>query len=221
MKKMDDLEAAKLLGSFGVPVARHMLARTEAEAAACAKKIGYPVVMKVSSPDIIHKTDAGVLALGVEDVFQLRKAFARILKNAKKHKPKADIRGVIVQEMVSGSGIREVIIGGKQDPQFGPVIMFGLGGIFVEVMKDVSFGIVPIKKKDARYMISGIKGYPLLAGARGQKKVDMKALENCLLSISRMMWKLQKTKKPIRELDINPLFIDDKHCIAADIRVFI
>jgi acyl-CoA synthetase (NDP forming) len=124
MQKMDDMEAAKLLKSHGIPIARHLLAGTEAEAVAAAKKIGYPVVIKISSPDIIHKTDAGVIVVGVEDVFHLRKAYKQIITNAKKvkkRKKKAEIKGVIVQEMISGSEAREVIVGGKHDPQFGPV----------------------------------------------------------------------------------------------------
>jgi len=219
---MDDMEAAELLRSHGIPVARQLLARTESEAVAAAKKTGYPLVLKISSPDIIHKTDLGAIKVGVEDVFELRKEFKRIMRNAKRHSKHADIRGVIVQEMVSGPQLREVIVGGKRDPQFGPVLMFGLGGIFVEVMKDVSFGIVPVQRHDIKRMVSGIKGYKVLKGARGQRPINFRALEGCLLSISRMMWKLEKKKSTrIRELDINPLFVDDKRCIAADIRIFV
>ena len=221
MKKMDDLAAAKLVKSHGIPVAKHLLARTEAEAVAAARRIGYPVALKVSCPGIIHKTEARALILGVEDVFQLRKAYATIIKNAKSYakrrRLKADIAGIIVQEMISDLQQREVIIGGKRDPQFGPVIMFGLGGIFVEIMKDVSFGIVPIQRTDAKYMISSIRGFPVLQGARGQKQANLKALEDCLLSISRLLWK----NKRVKEIDINPLFIDGKKAVAADIRVLV
>jgi len=217
MKKMDDIEAAKLVKDAGVPVARHVLAGTEAEAVRAAKKIGYPLVLKISSPDIVHKTEAKAITLDVENVFQLRKEFSLLIKNAKKYKPRVHIQGVIVQEMISGPQQREVIIGGKRDPQFGPVIMFGLGGIFVEIMKDVSFGIVPIQRKDAKFMISNIKGFPVLKGTRGQKRANIKAIEDCLLKISRLLW----NNKRIKEIDINPLFIDNKKCVAADVRIFV
>jgi len=221
MEKMDDMEAAKLLKRFGIPVTRQLFARTEIEAVVCAKKIGYPLVLKVSSPGVVHKTDSGAIATKIGDVFQLRKAYASIIRNAKRHNPKVDIKGVIVQEMVAGPQLREVIMGGKMDPQFGPVVMFGLGGIFVEVMKDVSFGIAPIERKDARRMISGIKGYPVLKGVRGQKPVNMRALEDSLLKTSKLMHSIRKSKQPVQELDINPLFIDDKRAIAADVRIMV
>ena len=213
MKKITEFETKKILRKHGIPITKEFLAKTPQEAKKFAKKIGYPVVMKIQSPDILHKTDAGGVLLDIENEKELTEGFDRLMKSAKKHNRKAKILGILVQEMVK-DGV-QCIVGSKKDPQFGPVIMFGLGGIFVEVLKDVSFRIIPIERKDAKEMISEIKGYEVLKGVRGQQPVDLKAIENTLIKVSNFVWK----NKEIQELDINPLFTSAKGVKAADARM--
>ncbi len=215
MKKLSEKETESLLKRYRIPAPKSGLARTEDAAAKLAKKLGYPVVMKIESPDIIHKTDAKCVILNLKTEETLRTAFRQIHKNARKHKRNAKILGVQIFEMVQ-QGTREVIIGAKEDPQFGPVLMFGLGGILVEVMKDVSFRVIPLERKDAKAMIREIRGFKILEGVRGQGPINFKLLEDTILKVSSMV---EKTKK-IKELDINPLFISDK-AWAADVRVFV
>jgi acetyltransferase len=212
-KKVTEFEAKKILAKYGVPVTREFIAKNPSEAKRLAAKTGYPVALKIQSPDILHKTDAGGVLLNLKSGEEVAKGYDKIIANARKYKRDAKILGVLVQEMV-GEG-HQCIIGSKNDPQFGPVLMFGLGGIFVELLKDVSFRIIPITRKDAKEMISEIKGYPILNGARGQKPVNFVALENALLKVSAMVWK----EKKLEELDINPLFVGPKGVKAADARM--
>lgn len=214
MKNLTEHEAKKMLKKAGIPITKEFLTKTPEEAVKYAKKIGFPVVLKISSPDILHKTDVGGILVGLENEKEVKKGFEKIIKNVKKRKPKAKIQGILVQEMVSG---KELIIGSKKDIQFGPVIMFGLGGIFVEVLKDVSFRVIPIKKEDAREMIKEIKGYPILKGIRGEKPIKFKALIDCLLKVSDFVWK----NKKIQELDINPLFANENGVKAADVKIIL
>ncbi|MBL7160417.1 MAG: acetate--CoA ligase family protein [Candidatus Aenigmarchaeota archaeon] len=214
MKMLSPGQTSALLKKHNIPAVKQFLAVSEKHAVTFAKRLGFPVVMKISSPEIIHKTDSKGVLTGVSNEKEVSSAYETILKNAKKHNPKARIDGVLVQQQLEG---REVIIGAKQDPQFGPVLMFGLGGIFVEVLKDVSFRLIPIQQKDAREMISEIKGYPLLAGIRGEKPINFKKLESALLAVSKLV---EKTPK-IKELDINPLFASPNGAWAADVRILI
>lgn len=216
MKKLSDSETRKIMKKFGIPFVKQVLTKTEEHAVLHAKKIGFPVVLKVSSPDILHKTDVGGVVLDIGNTEELQDAYRKMMKRVKKKKPRARIDGVLVQEMVPRDS-RELIIGGRRDPQFGPVIMFGLGGVWVEALKDVSFRLIPISRKDAREMIREIRGHSILEGMRGQKPVDFKLLEDCLLRVSKMLWK----NKKIQELDINPLFINDKKAIAVDARIVV
>lgn len=212
MKKLSDLEAQKLLTKYKIPVPKSKIAKTEKQAADYSKSIGYPVVMKISSKGISHKTDIGGVVVGVKNIEAARKAFKQIVANAKKH-TKAIIDGVLIQKMVSGI---ETIVGSKVDPQFGHVILFGTGGILVEVIKDFTLRLIPIQRKDAKDMIKGIKGYKMLKGVRGKKAVKFQVLEDCLLNVSKMI-----EKNPnIQELDINPLFVDHTGVVAADYRIF-
>jgi acyl-CoA synthetase (NDP forming) len=220
MKKLPEGETETLLKKYRIPYPRHVLARNEEAAVKAARKIGFPVVMKVSSPDIIHKTEARCVIINIRESNQARAAYRQILKNARKHKTRARIGGVAVFQMIP-AGTREVIVGSKQDPQFGPVLMFGLGGIFVEVLKDVSFRLVPLERRDAREMVREIRGYKILEGIRGQKPVNFRALEDTIMKVSRMVWDNTGKGKKIQELDINPLFIDEKNVWAADVRVLV
>ncbi|MEM7816191.1 MAG: acetate--CoA ligase family protein [Candidatus Aenigmatarchaeota archaeon] len=216
MKKLPDSEALRLIKKYKIPFAETLIAKNERQAALYARRIGYPVCLKISSPDIIHKFDSGAIALGIMDEKSLVEGFRKVVSSAKRKNPKTRIDGVLVQKFVPNGNATELVVGAKVDPQFGPVVMFGLGGIFVEVMKDVSFRLAPIERKDAQEMIREIKGYKILQGARGRKPANLKAIEGILLSVSKMIWANQKK---IRELDLNPVFADDKKCIAVDIRV--
>jgi acyl-CoA synthetase (NDP forming) len=212
MVKLSDLEALKLIKKAGIAIPNTILTKNLFQAQRAAKKIGWPVVLKISSPNIVHKTEVGGIAI-VSNEKELIKKYNKILKNVKKKVPKAAICGILVQEYCSGI---EMIAGAKQDPQFGPVLAFGTGGIFVEILKDITFRIIPVERNDVKQMISEIKGYALLKGARGQKKANLKALENCLLKLSKFV-----SKRRIKELDINPLFVSEKGVIAADVRIII
>jgi acyl-CoA synthetase (NDP forming) len=215
MPKLSESATEKLLRKFRIPIPERYLAHNEEHAVLYAHKAGYPVVLKVSSSDILHKTDIGCVMLDLQNEDQVRHGFDRIMANARKHDPSARIEGVLVQKMIEGKDIREVIIGGKRDPQFGPVIMFGLGGIFVESMKDVSFRLIPITRKEARGMIAEIKAREVLEGVRGQRPVDFRLLENVLLKVSNIMVRVDE----INELDINPLLVDDSRVVAIDTKV--
>jgi acyl-CoA synthetase (NDP forming) len=213
-KKVSEDKADKILKKYRIPFARHILAKTPEQAVKAANQLGYPVVMKVSSADVLHKTETGGVLTDMRNDKEVAGAFGMIIKNVKKKIPNATVDGVLVQHMFHG---REVIIGAKRDPQFGPVIMFGLGGVFVEVMKDVSFRLVPVNPDDVKEMIQEIKGFPVLKGVRGNKPVNFNALERCMLAVSRLMW----DRKDIQEMDLNPVMVDDKRAIAVDVRVLV
>jgi len=196
---LTEIESKELLKAARIPVVETRLATSKAEAMELAAKLGFPVVMKIVSPDVVHKSDAGGVKLSIQNATQAGKAYTEILANIKKHYPKAKIVGVTVQKMAK-QGI-EIIIGMTKDAQFGPVIMFGLGGILVEVLKDVSFRIVPMTKRDASEMITEIKGFPILKGYRGQDPADIPYLEDLIVKVSEFV-----DKNPeIKELDLNPV----------------
>ncbi len=201
-------EGFKLLKKYGIPVAKFSVAADISSAAKAAKRIGYPVTVKLDSPDIVHKTDKGAVAVGLKDEKELRDALKKMLKRA----GTAEISGIIVQESCSG---KEIIIGGADDPQFGDIVMFGLGGIFVEVLKDVSLRVTPIGKRDAAKMVREIRGYPLLAGARGEKPANISSIVDAIVKASKMV----EQEQQIKELDINPLFVNEKGAKAVDVRV--
>jgi acyl-CoA synthetase (NDP forming) len=194
--------AKQVLAEYGIAVTQEKLAKSRDEAVAAAKGIGFPVAMKVQSADISHKTEAQAVKLNVADAGGVAAAFDEILKNSKAYKADARIDGVLVQEMV-GDGI-EVIVGASNDALFGPAVMFGLGGIFAEVLKDVSFRLAPITPAMAREMIEEIKGYPVLAGARGKAPADVDALVDALVKVSALA---EDLKGQVAELDINPLIV--------------
>ena len=213
--QLTEIESKELLKEAGIPIVESRLARTKAEAIALSKKMGFPVVLKIVSPDVIHKSDSGGVKLGLANTSQVGNAYSEIVSAIKKHHPKAKIEGVSVKKMAR-SGV-EVIIGMTKDAQFGPVLMFGLGGILVEVLKDVSFRIVPLTKRDAHEMIKEIKGYPLLEGYRGQEPADVPFLEDLMLKVSDFV-----DKNPeIKELDLNPIFAYKNKAVAVDTRVIL
>ncbi len=201
-------EAKKLLAKYGIPVTKESIALSADEALAIALHIGTPVAMKISSPDISHKSDVGGVVLNVIKE-EVRTTYNEIISRIKKAVPGANIEGVLVQQMAPSG--QEVIVGLKKDAQFGHALMFGLGGIFVEIYRDVTFRVVPIEKRDALEMISEIKGYPILKGVRGKKPVDIDAIAHVLMSVADMA-----SKENIIELDINPLIASETGAVAVD-----
>lgn len=201
-KALSEHQAKTLLSSFGITTTKETVAGNKEEALAAAENIGYPLAMKIDSPDIMHKTEAKAIKLNIQNKDQMLDAFQTIIDNARKYDPKAQINGVLIQEMVT-EGV-EVIVGMNRDPQFGPTLMFGLGGIFVEILKDVSFRVAPVDHKEALSMIEEIRGYGVLAGARGRAKADVDALADVLVKVSRMALTMGPQ---VEELDINPLIV--------------
>jgi acyl-CoA synthetase (NDP forming) len=212
---LTEFESKRVLKRAGVPVVETKLAKNQKEAVSISQKIGFPVVLKIVSPDVIHKTDAGGVKLGLGNVAEVKKTYNDILTSVKKKYPRALVHGISVQKMAR-PGV-EVIIGTSQDPQFGPVIMFGLGGLFVEVLRDVSFRIVPVGRRDAIEMIEETKGYPLLKGYRGKEPVDLSVLVDMILKISDLVEKNQA----IKELELNPVFAYKQGALAVDARILL
>jgi len=208
-------ESKTIMQTYKIPVTKFTVAETEDAAVKAAEKIGYPVVLKILSPDVIHKSDVGGVLININTPDEVRKGYQSIINNVQKHKTNARIKGIFVEEFAP-KGI-EVIIGALKDPQFGPALMFGLGGIFVEVLKDVSFRVAPITKFDAKEMIQEIKGYPILTGIRGQKASDVTALENILLQVS----KLVMDYPVINQLDLNPVFSYPTGAKCVDARIIL
>jgi len=209
------LDIRKVLNAYKILQAKMGIAKSCDEACKIAESIGYPVVLKVASPNLLHKTDVGGIKIDLKSKSEVKKACHEILNSVRKSKPRIKIDGILVQEMIKGG--REVILGMKRDPQFGPLLMFGLGGIYVEVLKDVSFRLTPLSKKEAQEMVREIKTFKILKGARGQKPVDIKAIEDCLLSLSELSIDFPK----IKEIDINPLIVKEKEAVAVDARIIV
>jgi acyl-CoA synthetase (NDP forming) len=212
---LTEIESKQILEEAGIPVAAARLATTAGEAAKVAAEIGFPVVLKIVSPDVTHKSDVGGVKVGVQSAEEAKAGFEEITGAVKAAQPDARIEGVAVQKMAPRG--TEVIVGVSKDPQFGPVVMFGLGGIFVEVLKDVAFRIVPLEARDARQMIREIKGFPVLEGVRGQPPADLEALEGLILKISQFI----EAHPEIEELDLNPVFAYADGCIAVDARIVV
>jgi acetyl-CoA synthetase (ADP-forming) len=208
-------EAKMLCGLYGIPITKIEVAKTEDAAVAAAKKIGYPIVLKIVSPQVLHKSDAGGVIVGVTDEKGIREGYQKIVSNIKKNVPAAVIEGILVQEMAPKG--TEIIIGSTVDPTFGPTIMFGLGGIFVEILKDVSFRLAPITKDDAWEMLDEIKAKKMLDGPRGTAKADKETIVNTLLSVSKMLMECPE----IKELDMNPILVYEKGARAVDARVIL
>ena len=212
---LTEIEAKELLKEAGINVVDTRLATSKEQAIAISRKLGFPVVLKIASSDVVHKSDAGGVKLGLKTEDEVGKAYDDIMKAIKTAFPNAKIEGVSVQKMAR-PGV-EVIIGMSQDAQFGPVLMFGLGGILVEILKDVSLRIVPLTRRDAKEMIREIKGLPLLQGYRGSEPVDIENLENMLLKVSDFV---EKTPE-IKELDLNPILAYKDGAVAVDARVIL
>ena len=210
---LTEIEAKRVFKGIGINTIETRLAASLKDAIAICDEIGFPVVLKIASPDITHKSDAGGVKVGLKNKAEVRKAYREIMESVKQKYPKAKIEGVSVQGMAR-PGI-EIIIGMFKDVQFGPVIMFGLGGIFVEVLKDVSFRLIPIVRRDAEEMIKEIKGYSLLNGYRGQEPANIPSLVDILLKVSDF---IERTPE-IKEIDLNPVFAYKDSAVAVDARI--
>lgn len=209
------LESFGILKAYGIPVVKTVFAKTEGEAIKAAEEIGYPLVMKVISPQISHKSDVGGIRLSLQNEEGVRAAYREMMGSISKKRPGAVLEGVQMQPMLSGG--KEVIIGMIRDPTFGPMLMFGLGGVYVEILKDVRFAIASVNEKEAREMITGIKTYPLLAGVRGSKPSDIGALVDTILRVSKLVCDFPE----IEEFEINPMMVFEqgKGALAADMRL--
>jgi len=214
-KNLTEFESREILSYYEIPVIEGEIVKNLENAKKMIERIGYPIVLKVVSPQIIHKTDVGGVILDIDNEKKLYQAYHQIVKNVEKNAPKATIESFFVQEMIK-EGV-EVIIGGKYDPTFGQTIAFGLGGIFVEVFEDISFRVVPITKEDAMQMIKEINGYKILKGYRGKPPIDFEALIDILMKTSKMLEENQE----IKELDMNPVFALPDKAVAADARIII
>ncbi len=212
---LTEIESKELLRQAGISVVDTRLAASREEAIAISEQLGFPVVLKIASSDIGHKSDAGGVKLGLETARRVGEAYDDILAAISRQYPEAKIQGVSVQKMAH-SGV-EVIIGMSHDTQFGPVLMFGLGGILVEILKDVSFRIAPLTRQDARAMIREIKGYPLLEGYRGQEPVAVSNLEELLVKVS----DFAEQHPEVKELDLNPIFAYSDGAVAVDARIIL
>ncbi|MBS4026944.1 MAG: acetate--CoA ligase family protein [Clostridia bacterium] len=204
-KSLTENQGKQVLAQFGIPITKEKVATGAADAVVIANEIGYPVAMKIDSPDILHKTEAGGLKLGIANDEETRQAYEQIWASCRNYNPGARLNGVLVQEMVRGG--TEVIVGVNNDPQFGPTVLFGLGGIFVEILKDVSMRLAPVTHNEAMAMIKEIKGYGVLAGARGKEVRDIDAIADVLVRVSQMAVEL---RDEVSELDINPLLVMPK-----------
>ena len=210
---LSEVESKNLLVAEGISVTDAQLARDAAEAVSVAESLGYPVVMKIISPDIAHKSDVGGVVVGLTDSDEVKSGHDEMMRKISSVAATAKIEGVSIQSMAK-PGI-EVIVGATTDPQFGPVMMFGLGGVFVEVLKDVSFRVVPLEPRDAKQMVREIDALPILEGVRGQEGADLQALESLLLSVSELI----ERRPEIAELDLNPVFAYSDGAIAVDARI--
>ena len=210
---LTEIEAKQVLEEAGVPVSPARLAKTRAEAMQVAAQLGFPIVLKIVSPQITHKSDVGGVALNLTSADEVGAAFERVVASAKQHEPDATIDGVAVQRREKQG--TEVIVGMTTDAQFGPVMMFGLGGVMVEILKDVAFRVVPINERDARQMIHEIKGFPLLEGYRGSDPADIEKLQALLMKVSSFI----EQHPEIAELDLNPVFAYKDGAIAVDARI--
>jgi len=210
---LTEIEAKQMFSEAGITCTDTRLAATKDEAVSLSEEMGYPVVLKISSVDITHKSDAGGVKVNINDKAEVEKAFDDIMTSCKAGYPDANIEGIAVQPMAKAG--TEIIMGMIQDNQFGPVLMFGLGGVLVEILKDVAFRVVPLQERDAKEMIEEIKGYKLLEGYRGSEPVDISFLEQTIMKLSEFV----DSTPEIAELDMNPVFAYSNGAMVVDARI--
>ena len=213
--ELTELDSKRVLAAWGVPVNRTELARDLSEAVKAAREIRYPLVLKIASPDIIHKSEAKGVKVGLTSELELRQSFGELIDNVRAYKPDAKILGVTIQEYLPPA--REVIVGALQDPSFGATVKFGLAGVLAEVLKDISFRLAPLNAEDAREMIQEIKGYPVLAGIQRTPPADINALVDIIQKVGQLAHEFPE----ITEIDLNPIFAfnDGKGAVTADARI--
>jgi len=214
-KSLLETEAKIILKEYGIPVTEFRLAKSKHEAMKIADELGYPIVLKIVSPEIIHKSDVGGVIINLNNREEVQNAYVRIISNVSRLKADVRLIGVLVQKMAPAA--TEVIVGAIKDPQFGPALMFGLGGIFVEILKDVAFRIAPVSKDEAREMIGEVKAYPLLKGYRNIPPADINAIVDIILKTSKLIMDYQK----IKELDLNPIMTYEKGATTVDARIIL
>jgi acetate---CoA ligase (ADP-forming) subunit beta len=208
-------DAAKLLATYGIPYVRHGVATDPDAAVACANEIGYPVVLKVVSADVVHKTEVGGVLVGVRNDDALRVGYTRLLADVALAVPDADVSGVLVGEFITAR--RELIVGAIRDATLGPAVMVGFGGLFAEALGDVAFRLAPLSELDAYDMLRELRGAPLLTDFRGEAPIDMGELVRILIEVGRLV-----TDHPqISEVDLNPLAAAERGCVALDARVIL
>jgi acetyl coenzyme A synthetase (ADP forming)-like protein len=210
---LGESEARQVIDAYGFRLPRSELAHTADDAVALAESIGYPVALKLASPDILHKSDIGGVKLRLTDTTAVRDAFDLIIFRATRFMPEAEIWGCLVQEMVTPG--REMIVGMSRDPQFGPLVACGMGGIYVEVLKDVAFRLAPLSRQDAREMLTELQSYQLLRGVRGERPADLEAVADAVLRVAQLVTDFPE----VVELDINPLVVHEKGAVAIDVRL--
>src|SRR6476469_4078576 len=208
-------EGKQVCDAYGIAVPGEGVAKSAAAAGKLATGMGYPVVMKIVSPDILHKTEAGGVIVGVKSADEATKAYDTILANAKKYKADAKIDGIQVQQMLKGG--QEVIVGAVTDGSFGKLVAFGLGGVLVEVLKDITFRLAPATKQDALSMLDGIQAHEMLKGVRGGDRVNHDAIADIIVNVSRLITEFPE----ITEMDLNPVFATKANAIAADVRILV
>src|ERR1700755_3029100 len=208
-------EGKLVCDAYGIPVPKEGVAASAAEAAKIATGMGFPVVMKIVSPDILHKTEAGGVMVGVKTAEDVEKNYATILANAKKYKADAKIEGIQVQQRLLGG--QEVIVGAVTDGSFGKLVAFGLGGVLVEILKDITFRLAPATKQDALSMLDGIQAHEMLKGVRGSDPANRDAIADIIVNVSRLITDFPE----IAEMDLNPVFATKSNAIAADVRIVV
>ncbi|MGQ9781017.1 MAG: acetate--CoA ligase family protein [Nitrososphaeria archaeon] len=208
-------EAYEVLSSHNIPIPRYQVVASIKEAELASEKIGYPLVLKIVSPDIIHKSDVGGVKIDIKDVTELRASYYSLLNSVREKAPNARIVGVLVKEMAPKSV--EVVVGTLHDPTFGPTVMFGLGGVLIEIMKDVVFRIAPVSRQEALGMVAKVKGYPLLSGFRGSKRLDIEAVAELISNVSKMAVE----NSAIDQMDLNPVMVYERGLAVVDARIIL
>lgn len=214
-KNLTEDEAYELLSKYGIPVPKYSVASSEEDALKITNRLGFPLVMKIVSPDIIHKTDIGGIEMNISNLAQIKKAYKSITYNVMKNKPEARINGMLFSKQAP-KGV-EVIVGMIRDPQFGPTIMFGLGGIFIEILEDVTFRVCPVERTDIEEMLTEIQGIKMLQGYRGQPRCGVNSIIDIILQISRMALDYPA----IKEIDLNPIIVYEKDALVVDAKVLL
>lgn len=214
-RMLPEPEAAELLVSYDIPYVEHGVAGTAGEAVAVAGRIGYPVVLKVVSPDIVHKTEAGGVLVGLKDKRALREGYGELLERVRSTSPEARIDGLLVGRHVDAR--RELIVGAIHDATFGPTVMVGLGGVFAEALSDVAFRLAPLRRQDGLDMLQELRGARLLAGFRGERGIDVEQVAVMLVNVGDLML----SHPEIAEIDLNPVAASRDGCVALDARIIV